>query len=82
MHSDGSGQKSLNCLYSGQGDKPTAGSPASHASYSNVYMAGQEVRHSCLAVACALLYSCSIRVCTSRALPRKSQDVRLTDGCW
>lgn len=45
MYSDGNGQKSLNCLYSGGGDKPNGegGAASAHASYSNVYMQGQDV---------------------------------------
>ncbi|KAG2486671.1 hypothetical protein HYH03_014726 [Edaphochlamys debaryana] len=45
MGSDGTGHKHLHCMYSGSGAKPlTEGSaPSSHASYANIYMAGQDV---------------------------------------
>lgn len=45
MHSDGSGQKSLNAIYSGSGGKPMqdGGAGSAHASYSNIAMAGQDV---------------------------------------
>ncbi|KAI8465133.1 MAG: thiolase-like protein [Monoraphidium minutum] len=45
MHSDGSGQKSLNAVYSGSGGKPMqeGDGGSAHASYGNVTMAGQDV---------------------------------------
>jgi len=44
MHSDGSGQKSLNCMFQGEGMKAMQESCASSSgSYNNIHMAGQEV---------------------------------------
>jgi 3-oxoacyl-[acyl-carrier-protein] synthase-3 len=44
MHSDGNGQKSLNCLFNGEGPKATLEQGASNpGSYKNVMMNGQEV---------------------------------------
>ncbi|GLC38765.1 hypothetical protein PLESTB_001451800 [Pleodorina starrii] len=45
MGSDGEGHKHLNCAFSGGGLKPMSdgSAPSSHASYSNIYMAGQDV---------------------------------------
>jgi 3-oxoacyl-[acyl-carrier-protein] synthase-3 len=45
MHSDGSGQKALNAVYSGGGGKPARDGDggSAHATYSNIAMAGQDV---------------------------------------
>lgn len=45
MHSDGAGQKSLNCMMMGKGNKPNqeTGGASEPGSYNNVKMVGQEV---------------------------------------
>ncbi|GIL80876.1 hypothetical protein Vretifemale_9939 [Volvox reticuliferus] len=45
MGSDGEGHKHLHCTYAGGGLKPLGDgpTPSSHAAYSNIYMAGQDV---------------------------------------
>lgn len=44
MHSDGKGQKHLNALFAGQGDKPGSGAgAAAHGAFCNLAMNGQEV---------------------------------------
>ncbi|EFJ47899.1 hypothetical protein VOLCADRAFT_60981 [Volvox carteri f. nagariensis] len=45
MGSDGGGHKHLHCTFAGSGMKPLSdgADPSSHAAYSNIYMAGQDV---------------------------------------
>ncbi|GIL50777.1 hypothetical protein Vafri_6918 [Volvox africanus] len=45
MGSDGEGNKHLHCTFAGDGLKPLGDglTPSSHAAYSNIYMAGQDV---------------------------------------
>jgi 3-oxoacyl-[acyl-carrier-protein] synthase-3 len=43
MHSDGNGQKNLNALFAGPGNKPDSDQASSAGSYCNIAMNGQEV---------------------------------------
>lgn len=43
MHSDGNGQKHLNAMFSGEGNKPGAADASAAGSYCNLAMNGQEV---------------------------------------